>query len=130
MATAWFNALASPGTARAESAGLEPATTLLPWVVSVMREVALDVSLQVPRLVSPDIRTRFALVIVIAPDADGSSAFGEASELDDVWLVDDAAGQSLEHVRRIRGDVEHLVRRLLHEHQWMPPGWSPRPPTL
>lgn len=127
MAVAWFNALAHPDKARAESAGVEPPQMLLASVVSVMREVTLDVGLNVPRPMTENIRAQATLVIAFGPDESDIPAFLDATEPDDVWLVDDPAGQPIEQVRKIRADVETLVRRLLRERGWMPFGASVPP---
>src|SRR5262245_29048718 len=44
MAAAWFNLLSDPTRARAISAGTDPGPRVHPEVVSVMREVGIDLS--------------------------------------------------------------------------------------
>src|SRR5712691_2642743 len=49
MAAGFFNALADPATARAISAGTQPADRVNPVVVEAMREAGIDVSTATPQ---------------------------------------------------------------------------------
>ena len=48
MAAAFFNSFADPASATAMSAGLNPASRVHPEVVTVMREVGIDLSDVIP----------------------------------------------------------------------------------
>ena len=55
MAAALFNQLADPSLAQAISAGTEPATQIHPGVLSVMREVGIELDGVTPRFLSADL---------------------------------------------------------------------------
>ena len=48
MASAFFNALADPAKARAQSAGTQPADRINPSVAEAMRETGIDLTAAVP----------------------------------------------------------------------------------
>ena len=65
MAAAWFNDLADPTKARAISAGTEPAERVHHEVVEVMKEVGLDLSHQVPQLLSEELARNANLLVTM-----------------------------------------------------------------
>jgi len=110
MATAWLNALAHPDKVRAASAGTNPASAVVPEVIEMMKEVSLDLSPSQPQLLTPLLRDSADLIVVIMPPLLEGNIRG-GGEYDE-WVVDDLVGEPLDHVRKIRDDVEKMVRRL------------------
>ena len=55
MAAAFFNALADPAKAHAQSAGTRPADRVHPVVIEAMREEGVDLSGTTPRRLTPEL---------------------------------------------------------------------------
>jgi arsenate reductase (thioredoxin) len=114
MAAAFFNRLADPSRARAESAGTEPADSVHPVVVDAMREV--DVTLvAAPRKLTPEL-TRGAKLLVTMGCVDECPVV-PGVERDD-WPFDDPKGRPLGDVRRIRDAIRDRVARLVDSRGW------------
>jgi arsenate reductase len=115
MAAAWFNKLADPAKAHAVSAGTAPGTAVHPEVVTVMKEVDVDLTGGTPRFLSEELAASATLLVTMG--------CGEACpvvpgvERDD-WPLDDPKGKPLASVRRIRDEVEQRVRALLAARGW------------
>lgn len=55
MAAAFFNQLAPPEAGTGVSAGTQPAASLHPEVIAVLREAEIDLSAARPRLLTPEL---------------------------------------------------------------------------
>ena len=108
MAAALFNRYAR-GRAWADSAGTRPALRVHPEVVTVMREVGIDLERVKPQLLTTDLAAGAVRVITMgcAEECPVVSA-----PMED-WGLPDPAGQPLEAVRAIRDDIDRRVRQLL-----------------
>ncbi|MEU1822806.1 arsenate reductase ArsC [Streptomyces abikoensis] len=106
--------LAHLGAGRVEvrSAGSAPAETVNPAVVEAMREVGVDISAQVPKLLTTD-AVQASDVVITMGCGDACPVFPGKRYLD--WKLDDPAGQGVEAVRPIRDEIERRVRELLAE---------------
>lgn len=117
MAAAWFNKLADPAKARAISAGTAPGSAVHPEVVTVMKEVGVDLSAGEPRFLSDALALSASLLVTMG--------CGEACpaipglERDD-WPLEDPKGKPIERVREIRSEVERRVRELVSARGWAP----------
>jgi arsenate reductase len=115
MAAAFFNKLADPSKARAISAGTEPGARVHPEVVEVMRELGVDLSSAVPRKLTGELAAEASMLVTMG--------CGEACpvvpgvERDD-WPLEDPKGKPVEHVRRIRSEIETRVRELVERRGW------------
>jgi arsenate reductase len=96
----------------ARSAGTEPADEIGPVVVAALREVGVDVSKSVPRLLSED-DVRMADLVVTMGCGDACPVVPGRRYED--WALDDPAGQDLETVRRIRDEIDVRVQVLVRE---------------
>jgi arsenate reductase len=94
------------------SAGSDPADQLNPAVVEAMREVGIDISRELPRLLQDD-AVRAADVVVTMGCGDACPYYPGKRYLD--WAVDDPAGKTLEKVRRIRDDIAARVTQLVDD---------------
>jgi arsenate reductase (thioredoxin) len=115
MAAAWFNVLADPAKAVAESAGTEPGTRVHPEVVAVMKEVGVDLSRAQPRFLSDELAGSAAILVTMG--------CGEACPLvsglrREDWPLEDPKGKPLERVREIRDEIERRVRQLVQREEW------------
>lgn len=115
MAKAIFNDLSKKRglQIRAESAGTEPATRVHTVVVSVMKEITLDLSGEKPQLLTDDlvVRARKVVTMGCAVDSDACPAVF-LKDVED-WGLPDPAGRSLEEVRKIRDTIRQRVEQLL-----------------
>jgi arsenate reductase len=109
MAAALFNRRAQ-GRAWADSAGTRPASRVHPEVVEAMREIGVDLSAAIPRLMTADLAEGAARVITMGC-ADGECPVVSAPVED--WGLPDPAGQPLAAVRTIRDQIDRRVRSLV-----------------
>jgi arsenate reductase (thioredoxin) len=100
------------GLVTVRSAGSAPAEHINPAVVEVMHEVGIDLSQELPRLLSTE-SVRAADVVVTMGCGDACPYFPGKRYLD--WDLEDPAGNDADTVRRIRDDIESRVRALLAE---------------
>lgn len=107
MAAAFYNQFAGGG---ARSAGTRPGECVHPEVVSVMREVGVDLSNARPQLLTAEL-TRDADLLVTMGCGD-KCPFVPGLEVQD-WPIPDPKGKPLEAVRQIRDEIESRVAALL-----------------
>ena len=94
------------------SAGTEPADQINPAVIAAMAELGIDITAQVPKVVTPDAVDASDVVITMGC-GDTCPHFPGVSYRD--WKLDDPAGQPLDIVRTIRDDIAERVRALIAE---------------
>ena len=115
MAAAFFNAMADSAKARAISAGTEPAAFVHPEVVSVMRDVGIDLGGAMPRLLTPSLAEQAALLVTMG--CGEACPFVPGLERED-WNLPDPKGQPPERVRAIRDEIRVRVERLVAARGW------------
>ncbi len=98
------------GTVEARSAGSEPKAAVNPVVSEVLAERGLSTDAEVPTHLHTDVVQ--AADVVITMGCGETCPFLPGKRYED-WPVDDPAGQDLDDVRRIVGDIDGRVRRLL-----------------
>jgi arsenate reductase (thioredoxin) len=94
------------------SAGSAPAEEIDPAVVTVMAELGVDLSAELPTPLTDD-AVRKADVVVTMGCGDACPIFPGTRYED--WTLDDPAGQNVERVRRIRAEIDARVRTLIGE---------------
>jgi len=94
------------------SAGSDPGVAVNPVVVEAMREVGVDVSREYPKPLTTD-AVEASDVVITMGCGDACPVFPGKRYLD--WKLDDPAGQGIEVVRRVRDEIDVLVRNLLGE---------------
>ncbi|GAA4615286.1 hypothetical protein GCM10023108_23360 [Saccharopolyspora hordei] len=94
------------------SAGSAPAETVNPAVVTVMAELGLDLSREVPTKLTTD-TVEAADVVVTMGCGDSCPVFPGKRYLD--WDLTDPAGKGVDEVREIRDDIERRVLDLVAE---------------
>jgi arsenate reductase (thioredoxin) len=117
MAAAFFNSLADPALARAISAGTEPTEQLHPEVVSVMREIGIDLSTAKPRKLTIEIASQAQLVVTMGCGEVCPVVPGARYE---DWQIEDPKGKALEQVRAIRDEIRDHVQKLVRTKAWGP----------
>lgn len=112
MAAAWFEMLADPTRAMGLSAGTDPGHRVHPEVVTVMREVGVDLANVAPRLLTTGLAADATLLVTMG--------CGEACpcvpglRIAD-WPLPDPKGRPVDEVRRIRDEIRSRVARLVDE---------------
>jgi arsenate reductase len=114
MAAAFLNQLAG-ASARAVSAGTEPAERVHPEVVEVMREVGIDVSGAKPQKLTDDLAAESHMLITMGCGDQCPMVPGLRR---DDWPLDDPKGKPVEAVRRIRDEIRLRVEKLIAREGW------------
>lgn len=112
MAEAFFNALAPEGM-HAISAGTEPVELVNSVVVAAMSEVGIDMSVQHPKLATPELVQASARIITMGCGVRESCPLYLGMKIDEDWGLADPAGQGMEAVRPIRDAVRERVIALI-----------------
>jgi arsenate reductase (thioredoxin) len=115
MAAGFFNSLADPAKARAESAGTEPGDRVHPEVLAAMQEAGIDLSAARPRLLTPELAAT-ADVLVTMGCGDACPVVPGLVPLD--WPLADPKGQPIDKVREIREEVRGRVSELIDKRRW------------
>ncbi|MFG3285475.1 arsenate reductase ArsC [Streptomyces sp. NPDC048111] len=111
MAAAWLAHLAGDRV-EVRSAGSNPGAAVNPAAVAAMAEVGIDISAEVPKVLTVD-AVEEADVCITMGCGDTCPVFPGKRYLD--WKVDDPAGQGVEAVRPIRDEIRALVEHLITE---------------
>jgi len=119
MAAAFFNHLADPQRARALSAGTQPAPHVHPEVISVMREVGIDLSTAQPTRLTDELAAGAQLLVTMGC---GESCPVVPGVRRQDWNLPDPKGQPIERVRAIRDDIRAHVERLISTEGWQRSG--------
>lgn len=94
------------------SAGSAPKDSINPIAVQAMQEVGIDISNNVPKILTPEaVQESDAVITMGCGDA---CPFYPGKRYED-WVLDDPAGQGIESVRVIRDDIKKRVEQLLSE---------------
>ncbi|MFI7320308.1 arsenate reductase ArsC [Streptomyces venezuelae] len=107
-----FLAHLSAGRVAVRSAGSAPAGTVNPAVVEAMAEVRIDLSAEVPKMLTTEAVQESDAVITMGC-GDACPIFPGKRYLD--WKLADPAGRDIDAVRPIRDTIEARVRALLVE---------------
>ena len=115
MAAAFFNQLADPDKAQAISAGSQPDDSIDPAVVTVMREVGIDLSQERPQQLTAKLQAQadFLVTLGCGEVCPQIPPFRRSD-----WGLDDPRGQQLDRVRQIRDEIRGRVVELLAAREW------------
>lgn len=111
MAAAFLTHL-SKGEVEVRSAGSAPADAINPAVVEVMKEIGIDISHEVPKVLTTEAVIESDVVITMGC-GDACPFFPGKRYLD--WKLNDPAGQGVASVRPIRDEIKNLVEGLIAE---------------
>ena len=109
MAAAWVQHL-SGGAVEVRSAGSAPADSVNPAAVEAMLEEGIDMSAEVPKILTTD-AVRESDVVITMGCGDTCPIFPGKRYED--WALGDPAGQGVDAVRPIRGEIRVRVLGLL-----------------
>jgi arsenate reductase len=111
MAAAFLTHLAGQQI-QVRSAGSAPADSLNLSVVEAMRESGIDISAEIPKVLTTE-AVESSDVVIMMGCGDTCPYFPGKRYLD--WQLDDPAGQGIDAVRPIRDEIERRIRDLLTE---------------
>jgi len=111
MAAGYMTAL-SEGAVQVLSGGSEPGNQINPIAIQAMREEGIDITGNVPQLLSTE-QVQAADAVITMGCGDVCPIFPGKRYED--WELTDPAGKSLDEVRPIRDDIKRRVRALLAE---------------
>ncbi len=94
------------------SAGSEPADRINPVAVQAMAEDGIDITAEQPKILTTDAVK--ASDVVITMGCGDTCPFYPGKRYED-WVLDDPAGQDLDHVRPIRDQIRQRVETLIAE---------------
>ncbi|MFI8456955.1 arsenate reductase ArsC [Kitasatospora sp. NPDC085464] len=100
------------GRVEVRSAGSAPADTVNPAVVEAMAEAGIDISAEVPKVLTVE-AVQASDVVITMGCGDACPYFPGTRYLD--WTLDDPAGRGVDAVRPIRDRIEQRIRHLLTE---------------
>ncbi|MFD4613407.1 arsenate reductase ArsC [Streptomyces sp. NPDC058440] len=111
MAAAFLTHLAGDRV-QVRSAGSAPADTVNPAVVEAMSEAGIDISAEVPKVLTVE-AVQASDVVITMGCGDTCPVFPGKRYLD--WELPDPAGQGVDAVRPIRDEIEKRIRGLIDE---------------
>ena len=109
MAAAFLTHL-SLGKVEVRSAGSAPAASINPAVVEALKEVGIDISNEIPKVLTTSAVEQSDVVITMGC-GDACPFFPGKRYLD--WVLPDPAGQGVADVRSIRDQIKKLVEELI-----------------
>jgi len=115
IAEAFFNQLAK-GKAHAFSAGTDPADAVNPTVVTIMREIGIEISNKRPKALTVGMLEAADRVVTMGCGIEGSCP-ATVVETED-WALEDPKGKTLEKVREIRDEIRTRVSKMLREMEY------------
>jgi arsenate reductase len=113
MAAGYLNQL-SDGQIEVRSAGSEPAKKINPVAVQAMAEDGIDIATETPKILTTEAVK--ASDVVITMGCGDTCPFYPGKRYED-WVLDDPAGQDINHVRPIRDEIRRRVEQLISELQ-------------
>jgi arsenate reductase (thioredoxin) len=113
MAAGYLRHLAGD-TIEVRSAGSEPAERINPVAVQAMAEQGIDITAEQPKILTTEAVK--ASDVVITMGCGDTCPFYPGKRYED-WVLDDPAGQDINHVRPIRDEIRRRVEQLISELQ-------------
>jgi protein-tyrosine-phosphatase len=108
LSEALFNARAPAGW-RAESAGVQAATSINPVVVDLLQEIGIRLGPKTPRTVTPEMISRASRVVTFG--CLDRCPIGAKDKAED-WPIPGATGKNLNELRTIRDELQGRVGEL------------------
>jgi arsenate reductase len=115
MAAAWFNQLADRSKARAISAGTDPGPRVHPEVITVMREVGVDLVAASTTKLTPELAQQAQWLVTMG--CGDECPYVPGAKRDD-WPLEDPKGKRIERVREIRDEIRDRVQALIEHEGW------------
>jgi arsenate reductase len=109
MAAAFLTSL-SEGAIEVRSAGSQPAEKINPAAVAAMAEVGIDMSAEVPKVLTTEAVKDSDVVITMG--CGDECPFFPGKRYED-WVLEDPAGKGVESVRPIRDEIKGRIEELI-----------------
>jgi arsenate reductase (thioredoxin) len=109
MAAAFLTSL-SNGSIEVRSAGSQPADKINPSAVEAMAEVGIDMSAEVPKVLTTEAVKESDVVITMGCGDECPYFPGKRYE---DWVLEDPAGKGVESVRPIRDEIRGRIEELI-----------------
>ncbi len=94
------------------SAGNKPAEKVNPTVVEVMKEKGIDLSSNIPKLITAKMAKEVDLIVTMGCNDQGICP-GPFFKPTIDWTLEDPKGKPIEKVREIRDEIERKVKQLI-----------------
>jgi arsenate reductase len=104
---------------KASSAGTMPSSRVNPIVVEAMREKGIDLSGNVPKMLTPEMINKAGLVVTMGCSVEEVCPKPLLAQMQKKlvdWNLKDTKGKSLKEVRAIRDEIERRVADLSREY--------------
>ncbi|VXB93021.1 Arsenate-mycothiol transferase ArsC1 [Arthrobacter sp. 9V] len=111
MAAAFLTSI-SKGAIEVRSAGSQPADKVNPAAVEAMAELGIDMSAEIPKVLTTEAVKESDLVITMGCGDECPYFPGKRYE---DWVLEDPAGQGVEAVRPIRDEIKTRIENLVIE---------------
>ena len=90
------------------SAGTQPASEINPLAIEVMKEIGIDISRQIPKMMSEEMMHQSTKIVNMGcMDKESCPALFLDNVID--WKIPDPKGKSIEEVRKIRDQIKVKV---------------------
>jgi protein-tyrosine-phosphatase len=99
----------------ASSAGTMPATSVNPVVVQAMKESGIDISSNVPKMLTNEMITQASLVVTMGCSVEEVCPRPMLAKMQKKlvdWDIEDPKGKKIEEIRKIRDEIERKVASL------------------
>ncbi len=96
------------------SAGNKPAQQVNPAVVEAMKEKGIDISLNTPKLLTFQMTKETDLIVTMGCNNQGICP-GPFFKPTVDWKLEDPKGKTFQEIRKIRDEIEQLVKKLIDE---------------
>lgn len=96
------------------SAGNKPAQQVNPAVVEAMKEKGIDISLNTPKLLTFQMTKETDLIVTMGCNNQGICP-GPFFKPTIDWKLEDPKGKTSQEIRKIRDEIEQLVKKLIDE---------------
>lgn len=100
---------------KASSAGTVPASKVNPRVVQAMRERGIDLSSRTPKMLTAEMINEASLVVTMGCSVEEVCPRPTLARMQKKlvdWNLPDPEGKSIDHVRKIRDEIEMRVKQL------------------
>ena len=102
------------GKLSASSAGIKLADRVNPIVVEAMKEKGIDITMNKPKMLTPQMSSEADLIVTMGCGA-ADICPGPFFKITVDWGLEDPKGKPIEKVREIRDDIERRVKKLVDE---------------
>jgi arsenate reductase (thioredoxin) len=109
---------------KASSAGTVPASQVNPTVVEAMKEKGIDISSNIPRMLTSEMINDAGLVVTMGCSVEEACPRPMLAQMQKKlvdWDLPDPKGRPIAEVRKIRDEIERRVMELSRSRPWASP---------